>query len=44
MILKMYTYKLHIHPELEGGFSISVPALPGCHTQGEDLDDAIKLA
>lgn len=29
-----------IRPEPEvGGFSASIPALPGCHTQGETLDE-----
>jgi predicted RNase H-like HicB family nuclease len=29
-----------VRPEPEaGGYSASIPALPGCHTQGETLDD-----
>jgi len=29
-----------IRPEPDaGGFSASIPALPGCHTQGETLDE-----
>lgn len=29
-----------VTPEPEvGGFSASIPALPGCHTQGETLDE-----
>ena len=29
-----------VHPELEaGGFSAEVPALPGCYTQGETLEE-----
>ena len=29
-----------VRPEPEaGGYSASVPALPGCHTQGETLDE-----
>ena len=29
-----------IHPEPEvGGFSAEIPALPGCYTQGETLDE-----
>lgn len=29
-----------IRPEPEtGGYSASIPALPGCHTQGETLDE-----
>jgi predicted RNase H-like HicB family nuclease len=29
-----------IRPETDaGGYSASIPALPGCHTQGETLDE-----
>ena len=29
-----------VSPEPDvGGFSASIPALPGCHTQGETLDE-----
>lgn len=40
----MYIYKLHLHPEPEGGFTVSVPALPGCITYGEDVEEAIAMA
>lgn len=40
----MYTYKIHLHKEAEGGYTVSVPALPGCITYGEDLDEAIAMA
>jgi len=30
-----------IHPETEGGYSIAVPALPGCYSCGETLEDAL---
>lgn len=40
----MYTYKIHLHKESEGGFTVNVPALPGCITYGEDLDEAIAMA
>jgi predicted RNase H-like HicB family nuclease len=28
-----------VHPEDDGGYSAEVPALPGCHTEGETLED-----
>jgi len=28
--------------EKEGGFSVSVPVLPGCYSQGETLEETIK--
>jgi antitoxin HicB len=40
----MYTYKVHLHKEDEGGFMVSVPALPGCITQGDDLEEAMAMA
>ena len=40
----MYTYKILMHREPEGGFTVTVPALPGCITYGEDVDEAIVMA
>lgn len=40
----MYTYKLHLSKEEEGGYSVLVPALPGCITYGEDIEEAISMA
>lgn len=40
----MYTYKIHLQKETEGGFTVSVPVLPGCITYGEDIDEAIAMA
>lgn len=28
--------------EKEGGYSVSVPVLPGCHSQGETFEEAQK--
>ncbi len=34
------TLRALVRPEPEaGGYSAEVPALPGCHTQGETLDE-----
>ena len=40
----MYTYKIHLHKEEEGGFTVTVPALQGCVTYGENVDEAIDMA
>jgi len=40
----MYTYKIILHKELEGGFTITVPTLPGCITYGEDVYESITKA
>lgn len=34
------TYKILLKPEPEGGFTVNVPALPGCITYGADLKQA----
>ncbi len=33
------TLKVVVHREKEGGFWAEVPALPGCATQGETLEE-----
>jgi predicted RNase H-like HicB family nuclease len=33
--------KVVLHPEEEGGFSAEVPALPGCFSQGETVEEAL---
>jgi len=40
----MFTYKLHLHKEPEGGYTVSVLSLPGCITYGENVDEAVKMA
>jgi antitoxin HicB len=40
----MLTYKIHLQKEEEGGYTVMVPALPGCITYGEDIDEAISMA
>ena len=32
----------HVHPAEEGGYWAEVPALPGCLTQGETLDEVVE--
>ena len=38
------TYTVHIEPAEEGGFVAFFPALPGCQTQGETLEEVIAMA
>ena len=38
------TYTVVLLKEAEGGYSVSVPALKGCHTQGETLPEALEMA
>lgn len=36
--------ELIFEPQEEGGFHVYAPDLPGLHTQGDDLDDAMANA
>jgi predicted RNase H-like HicB family nuclease len=40
----MLKYTVILIPEEEGGYSVEVPALPGCYTQGETKEEAIAMA
>jgi predicted RNase H-like HicB family nuclease len=33
------TFKIILEKEAEGGFSVNVPSLPGCCTQGETIEE-----
>ena len=39
-----YHYKIMLHKEPEGGYTVIVPSLPGCITYGSDVDEAIVMA
>lgn len=41
---RLLNYTVVFQPAEEGGYNVSVPALPGCFTQGETLDEARKMA
>jgi len=42
--MKQRTYRILLNREPEGGFTVTVPALPGCITYGETMDEAISNA
>lgn len=42
MRIKLTEYTIIIHPAEEGGFWVEVPTLPGCFSQGESIEEAIK--
>jgi predicted RNase H-like HicB family nuclease len=42
--MKVLNYSVKIHAAEEGGFWTEVPALPGCFTQGETLDEVRVMA
>ncbi|HEY4517736.1 MAG TPA: type II toxin-antitoxin system HicB family antitoxin [Candidatus Paceibacterota bacterium] len=42
--MKIFTYKIHLEPEPEGGFTVTVPALRGCVTYGKNYAEAVEMA
>src|SRR5688572_28970169 len=42
--METLTYSVHIEPMEEGGYSVEVPALPGCVTWGSTYEEAIAMA
>ena len=42
--MEHYFYPAIFHKEKKGGYWISFPDFPECLTQGEDLEDAYKMA
>ena len=38
------TYTVHIEPGEDHGYIAYFPALPGCHTQGETLEEVLAMA
>ena len=38
------TYTLHIERAEEGGYVAFFPALEGCHTQGETIEEVVAMA
>jgi antitoxin HicB len=37
-------YRILLTKETERGFTVNVPALPGCITYGENMEEAITMA
>lgn len=42
--MQQLTYKILMHKEPEGQYTVTVPALPGCITFGDNVDHAIQMA
>lgn len=40
--MKILQFKVLIEQDEDGWFVASVPAIPGCHTQGKTYEEAIK--
>jgi len=41
---KSYSYQINLIPEKEGGYTVTVPSLPGCFSYGETIEEATKNA
>jgi predicted RNase H-like HicB family nuclease/predicted CopG family antitoxin len=42
--MKEYNYRIILHKAIEGGYTVIVPALPGCITEGDTLEEAKSMA
>jgi antitoxin HicB len=40
----MRTYSIVVDPDSDGGYTVTVPALPGCITQAETIEECIAHA
>jgi predicted RNase H-like HicB family nuclease len=40
----MRTYTIVVEPEQDGGYFVTVPALPGCFTRGSTIEECRKRA
>jgi antitoxin HicB len=38
-----YSYKILLTKEEEGGYMVTVPALAGCITQGDTIEEALAM-
>lgn len=42
--MKVLNFKILLRKEPEGGYTVTVPSLPGCITFGDTVDDAIQMS
>lgn len=38
----MLTYTVELKPQEEGGYTVTVPSLPGCISEGETIEEALE--
>ena len=41
---KTLNYRILLRQEVEGGYTVIVPSLPGCVTFGDTIEEAIEMA
>ena len=42
--MKILSYRVFLRKEPEGGYTVTVPTLPGCITFGETIEESIEMA
>ncbi len=42
--MNILNYRILLRKEPEGGYTVTVPSLPGCVTYGENIEEAIVMA
>ncbi|MEO1784693.1 type II toxin-antitoxin system HicB family antitoxin [Thermodesulfobium sp. 4217-1] len=42
--MRVLNYRIFLRREPEGGYTVTVPSLPGCVTYGDTLDNAVLMA
>lgn len=42
--MKVLNYRFLFRKEPEGGYTVTVPSLPGCVTYGETIEESVSMA
>lgn len=42
--MKLLSYRILLREEPEGGYTVIIPALPGCIAYGDTIEEAIEMA
>jgi predicted RNase H-like HicB family nuclease len=42
--MRLLNYRVLLRKEPEGGYTVTVPSLPGCVTYGDTIEEAIDMA
>ena len=42
--MRVLSYRILLRKETEGGYTVTVPSLPGCVTYGETVEEAVEMA
>ncbi len=42
--MSTYTYTIILEPDVDGGYAVHCPALPGVVTEGETVEEALAMA